>query len=78
MSQAQLQRFFSQRHNFDLRRILEGASSMLDHLVVNLQTDFSLVASSLEVLRLDPKLREEIGDVLTPKSKPSVSCRPPS
>ena len=75
---SQLQRIFKQSSNFDLRRLLEGASSLSEHadragndafmaaLIDRLHTDFSIMTSALEVFRIPAAVRDSIAKALAP------------
>lgn len=53
--------------------MLQGTEAMLDRLASRLQSDFSMATASLEVLRLEPSLRNEIGSVLTPPKQSTLN-----
>lgn len=69
VSLGQLQRMFSQRHNFDLRRMLEGTDAILACLIKQMQQDFAMMTNSLQPVRMNQTEREEIGKQLVPSSK---------
>ncbi|THH30723.1 hypothetical protein EUX98_g3458 [Antrodiella citrinella] len=69
VSAEQLRRMFERRGNFDLRRLLSGAEPFMHSLLSRLEFDLALSTSSLNCLRLDPKLRKSVADVLVPTSK---------
>ncbi|KAI9320679.1 MON1-like protein A-like protein, partial [Dichotomocladium elegans] len=62
---AQLTRIFEQRVNFDLRRLLSGTEVFLDSLSTLFNRDHSFMLSALQCLRLNKRIREQVGSILT-------------
>lgn len=76
---TQLTRAFQRRSNFDLSRLLEGrrrresltagSDKFLYRLVEQCQEDLSFLTTSLQVLRLNPALRDTAAAALMPPAK---------
>ncbi|GAA94554.1 hypothetical protein E5Q_01206 [Mixia osmundae IAM 14324] len=69
LSLTQLRRVFEQRHNFDLRRMLEGTEGFLKSMVISAQSSLALLTGSLEVFRINGATREAVGQALMPTEK---------
>ncbi|KAL3178501.1 hypothetical protein MRX96_038398 [Rhipicephalus microplus] len=57
---SQLERVFSQRCNFDLRRLLAGSERFLDSLCDLMDCDPSFLLGAVRCLPLAPALRDQI------------------
>ncbi|KAF9046459.1 vacuolar fusion protein MON1 [Panaeolus papilionaceus] len=66
---SQLKRIFERRTNFDLRRLLNGAETLMHSLLSRLETDLAITMSSLQCLKLEPVLRKKIAEAIVPTSK---------
>ncbi|KAF8798825.1 DUF254-domain-containing protein [Phlegmacium glaucopus] len=69
VSGAQLKRIFEKRTNFDLRRLLNGAESLMTSMLFRLEFDMAMTMSALNCLKLDPNLRKRIAESLVPSPK---------
>ncbi|RKP39137.1 MON1-like protein A-like protein [Dimargaris cristalligena] len=61
VSYSQIQKIFKSHSNFDLRKLITGTESMIDHLADNLMTNFCFALGSVECIRIPPMLRERLG-----------------
>ncbi|PPR07114.1 hypothetical protein CVT24_010950 [Panaeolus cyanescens] len=66
---SQLKRIFERRTNFDLRRLLNGAETLMNSLLHKLESDLAITMSSLQCLKLEPALRRKIAESIVPNSK---------
>ncbi|KAJ1982922.1 Vacuolar fusion protein mon1 [Dimargaris xerosporica] len=64
VSYGQLRRIFDSHSNFDLRKMLAGTESMIDHLMDHLTTNFGFTLGSIESQRLPATLRRRVGTAL--------------
>ncbi|KAF9534492.1 trafficking protein Mon1-domain-containing protein [Crepidotus variabilis] len=69
VSGAQLKKLFERRTNFDLRRLLNGAETFMNSLLIRLETDISMTLSSLHCLKVESNLRKRLAEAMIPSSK---------
>lgn len=59
---AQLNRIFTQRRNYDLRRMLSGSERLMTHLSNSMDTDPSFFLSAVRCLPLPPSVRDTVSE----------------
>jgi len=69
VSGSQLKRIYERRTNFDLRRLLDGAETFMNALLLKLDTDISVSLSALHCLKVESTIRKRIADSLVLNSK---------
>lgn len=68
-----LTRVFTQRHNYDLRRLLTGAEKFLDNLLTAVETDPSCLLGAVRCLPLDGTVRDSMASTIAQHAKLKVS-----
>jgi hypothetical protein len=64
ITNSQITRIFEQHRNFDLRRLLGGTESFLDHLCDTVGVEPRYILNAVNALRISASLRQTVGQSL--------------
>jgi len=65
ITEAQLQRIFEQRRNYDLRRLLAGSERLMDNLVNYMDQDYSILLEAVKCLPMPSSDRDAVTQIIS-------------
>ncbi|KXS14120.1 DUF254-domain-containing protein [Gonapodya prolifera JEL478] len=74
ITNAQLQRIFSQRASYDIRHLLSGTEIFLDNLPKSFHTTANYLLNAVPTLRMNPQLRAQLASIMASTS--TIAPRP--